>query len=99
MKFLKQTKLDLKNTLELFQAFFKDLPIAMSLYNSEGKLIDAKKACLDLINVFDVEEMRDFNIHNDPNMPIDVKERLTKGETVNFEIVYGFPKNLESKNR
>jgi len=93
---LRNTKLDLKNTLEIFQAFFKDLPIVMTLYNSEGELIEVNKACLDLMKVSDVEEIREFNILNDLNMPIDEKERLAKGETVNFELIYDFDKVKEN---
>ncbi len=54
------------------------MPIAITLYTSDGKLLDANKACLDLINVSNVADIRGFDIFNDPNMPKDVKENLVQ---------------------
>ena len=87
---------DLEKELEDLEARFKSIfmgsPIAITLYDSEGKLLDANKACLDLINITDVAGIRGFDILDDPNMPSDVKERLEKGEIVKFEFIYDFDK-------
>ena len=87
---------DLEKELEDLEARFKSIfmgsPIAITLYDSEGKLLDANKACLDLINITDVADIRGFDILDDPNMPSDVKERLEKGEIVKFEFIYDFDK-------
>ncbi|KKM98825.1 hypothetical protein LCGC14_1154030 [marine sediment metagenome] len=79
-----------------FKSIFMDSPIAISLYDSNGKLIDANKACLDLINISDVDQVRGFDILDDPNMPRDIKTRILKGETVKFEVLYDFDKVEES---
>jgi len=86
----------LKESEEKFMSVFMESPIAITLYNSEGKLIDANKACLDLINVSNVEDINGFDIFDDPNLPKDEKEKLRKGETVRFEIVYNFDKVKKS---
>ena len=96
--------IDLEKELEDLEARFKSIfmesPIAITLYDSDGKLIDANKACLELINISDVATIRGFDILDDPNMPRDVKESLQKGETVKFEFIYDFDKvknNLRAK--
>ena len=92
--------MDLEKELEDLEARFKSIfmesPIAITLYDSDGKLLDANKACLDMINVSDVADIRGFDILDDPNMPRDVKERLKKGETVRFEFLYDFDKVKDS---
>ncbi len=75
---------------ERYRSIFMESPIAITLYDSEGKLINTNKACLDLINVSNVEEIKGFDMFNDPNLPKDEKEKLLKGETVRFEGVYNF---------
>ncbi len=75
-----------------FKNIFMESPVALTLYDSDGKLLDANKTCLDLINVSTVEQVRGFDILDDPNMPRDIKKRVLSGETVSFEIQYDFDK-------
>ncbi len=75
-----------------FKSIFMDSPIAITLYDSNGKLVDANKATLDLVNVTNVDQVRGFDILDDPNMPRDIKTRILKGETVKFELPYDFDK-------
>ncbi len=76
----------------IFKVVFQESPISITIYNSKGKLIDANKACLDLLNTSDVKDIKGFDIFNDPNLPKNAKERLLAGETVSFEIAYDFSK-------
>ena len=75
-----------------FKSIFMESPSSITLYDSDGKLIDANKACLDLINVTDIEQIKGFDILDDPNMPKDIKSRILKGKTVKFEVLYDFEK-------
>ncbi len=81
---------------ERFRIIFMESSIAITLYNSDGKLIDANKACLKLINVSNVDDIKGFDLFDDPNLPKDAKEKLLKGEIVKFEIVYDFDKVKET---
>jgi len=77
---------------EKFKMIFMESPIAITLYDSNAKLLNANKACLDLINVPDVETIKGFDLFNDPNLPGDAREKLLNGEPVKFEIKYDFEK-------
>ena len=79
-----------------FKSIFMESPNSITLYDSEGKLVDANKACLDLINAIDIEHIKGFDILDDPNMPRDIKTRILKGETVKFEVLYDFDKVEET---
>ncbi|HEC40943.1 MAG TPA: PAS domain S-box protein, partial [bacterium] len=79
-----------------FKSIFMESPNSITLYDSEGKLVDANKACLDLINIKDIEQIKGFDILDDPNMPRDIKTRILKGETVKFEVLYDFDKVEET---
>ncbi len=79
-----------------FKSIFMESPSSITLYDSDGKLIDANKVCLDLINVTDIEQIKGFDILDDPNMPRDIKSRILKGKTVKFEVLYDFEKVEET---
>ncbi len=79
-----------------FKSIFMESPNSITLYDSDGKLVDANKACLNLINITDVEQLKGFDILDDPNMPRDIKTRILKGETVKFEVLYDFKKVEET---
>ena len=76
----------------IFKVAFQESPISITIYNSKGKLINANKACLDLLNISDVKDIEGFDIFKDPNLSKDAKKRLLNGEIVSFEIVYDFNK-------
>ena len=40
---------NLRESLNLFKSIFMDSPIGIELYDSKGKLLNANKACLDIV--------------------------------------------------
>ena len=88
----KKAEQKLRESEEKFKMIFVESPIAITLYDSNAKLLDANKACLDLINVPDVEIIKGFDLFNDPNLPSNTREKLFNGEHVKFEIMYDFEK-------
>ena len=87
---LKLAEQKLKESEEKFRKMFTGSPIAITLYDSDAKLIDANKACLDLINVTDVEKIKGFDLFQDPNLPNYAKDQLKNNQSVRFEIQYDF---------
>jgi PAS domain S-box-containing protein len=75
-----------------FRNIFKDSPIAINVFDEEGNFVDANQACLDFAGVLNVEDLKKFNIFDDPNLSEEIKTRLRNGESVVFESSVDFNK-------
>ncbi|MFW9814580.1 MAG: PAS domain S-box protein [Candidatus Thorarchaeota archaeon] len=87
-----KTEEALKANEEMFRNIFQESPVCIELFDSDGLLISANKATLDLFGVSSLDKLVGFNIFEDPNTPENVKERLRKGETVKIETRFDFSK-------
>ncbi len=76
----------------MFRNIYTESPIGIELFDIQGLLIDANKACLDIFGISDVSEVRGFCFFDDPNITEDVKENLRNGNTVRFETRFDFEK-------
>ncbi len=79
---------------ELFRTIFKDSPIGILLYDSKGKFLDANEASLAIYGVSSSENLREFQLFNNPYLTGDVKEGLDKGKTVKFEEIFDFKRAM-----
>ncbi|RJQ53499.1 MAG: PAS domain S-box protein [Nitrospiraceae bacterium] len=75
-----------------FRSVYEDSPIGIEIYDSEGTLLDANRACLDIFGISDIKHVRGFKLFEDPNVTEDVKEKLLNGEMVKYEDVFDFNK-------
>ncbi|MBR0599798.1 PAS domain S-box protein [Sinanaerobacter chloroacetimidivorans] len=75
-------------TDEKFRNIFQQSPVAIELYDSDGKLIAVNKACLEMFGVVDINEVLGFDLFQDPNVPDSNKSKLLKGEAVRHECVF-----------
>jgi len=88
----KQTKEALAASEERFRDIFQESPIGIEIYDSEGVLIAANKACLEIFGVSDVNEVMRFKLFQDPNLTDEIKKRLRNSETVKYEGPFDFEK-------
>ncbi|HEY9247087.1 MAG TPA: PAS domain S-box protein, partial [Candidatus Methanoperedens sp.] len=86
----KKTQDALKESEEKFRGIFEQSPVAIEIYDWAGKLVEANRECLLLLGTDDIEEVKGFNIFEDPNVPVEVKKRLLNHEPVKFEYVLDF---------
>jgi PAS domain S-box-containing protein len=82
---------------ELFHTVFGESPMAIEIYDAEGGLLDANKACLEMFGVSDVESVRGFKLFDDPNLSREAKAELRRGERVAFESEFDFEKVKAAK--
>lgn len=87
----------LRESEEKFRSIYAESPIAIELFDSEGHLLDANKASLDIFGVADVAEVKGFKLFEDPNLPDEAKEKLRKGEVAKFEASFDFEKVKKAK--
>lgn len=76
----------------LFRKLFEHSPYGMELYASDGVLMDANKACLDIFGVHDVSAVRGFRLFDDPNLGERHKRDLLAGKPVKQELSFDFDK-------
>ena len=74
------------------RSIYEESPIAIEVYDPNGRLLHVNRACLDLFGVRDVEVVKGFDLFRDPNLPDGASERLHNGETVRYEIHFDFDK-------
>ncbi|TFG65061.1 MAG: PAS domain S-box protein [Spirochaetales bacterium] len=86
----KHTEEALKSSETRFRTMFSQAPIGIELFNSQGLLIDANKACLEMFGVNHFQQVKGFKLFEDPNVPADAKKRLLLGESVRFETLFDF---------
>ncbi|HEY9206715.1 MAG TPA: PAS domain S-box protein [Candidatus Methanoperedens sp.] len=86
----KATEEALRESEEKFRGIFEQSPIAIELYDREGKLIDANRSCLDLFGVTNIESVKGFKLFDDPNIPGEAKKRLSNGENTEYESIFDF---------
>jgi PAS domain S-box-containing protein len=70
----------LKANEEMFRTIFEESPICIELFDSDGILVGANKAALDLFGVGALEDFIGFNLFGDPNTPDYAKDSLRRGD-------------------
>ncbi len=85
-----RTEEALKTNEEMFRNIFQESPICIELFDSDGLLIGANTAALELFGVSDLENFIGFDLFADPNTPEFVKENLREGNIVRTEARFDF---------
>jgi signal transduction histidine kinase len=85
-----------KKALIELQTIYKALPLGISLYNKEGKLIDCNTKLLELFHIQEKNELlsQDFTLKNDPFV-----STLTQKSTFSNGIIAGQNKFIFSKEK
>lgn len=93
----KLTEDKIKASEKRFKEIFDNSPVGIELYDKKGRLIEVNPACLDIFGVVEKQELYQFNLFNDPNIPIDIKQRLLDNDYVEFQSTFDFElvKNLK----
>ncbi len=82
----------LRESEEKFRNVFEESPIAIELFDSKGRLVDANKAALDVFGVADIDRVKGFSLFEDPNLPDEVKQKLRSGTVAKFQAPFDFEK-------
>ena len=89
---LKETEEALRQSETKLRNIFEESPMGIDVFDASGNLIEANKACLDIYGVASIDDLRDFNLFDDPNLGEEVKERIRNGETIRTEVLFDFDK-------
>ena len=88
----KEDRLALDNSEKILRNIYKNLPAGVELYDKDGYLVDINDKELEIFGLSDKNEALGANLFDNPNIPLEVKERLRAKEDVNFSINYDFSK-------
>jgi PAS domain S-box-containing protein len=80
----------LRESEEKFRSVYERSPLGIELYNEDGELFEANRACLNIFGVSDVAQVRWSRLFADPNMTDEAKEALRQGRTVRYETTFDF---------
>lgn len=80
----------LRDSEERFRAIYATSPIGIAICDSQGRLLDANKACLDIFGIPDASAIIGSQLFNDPNIPDDAQQRLQSGQIVHYESTFNF---------
>jgi PAS domain S-box-containing protein len=77
---------------ERFRDIYEGSPIAIEIYDHNGRLLDVNKACLEMFGVDSADYVRGFSLLDDPNVPVEERQKLRRGESVRYEEAFDFEK-------
>ena len=86
----------LKESEERFRSVFEEAAIANNLYDSNGILIGANQAGVEMFGVSSVDDLLGFKLFEDPNLPADIRDRLKDGETIRSLMEFDFNRVKEN---
>jgi PAS domain S-box-containing protein len=81
---------ELKQSEQMYSTIFNESPIALEFYNSDGLLVNVNNVCLDTFGILDKDEIKNWNLFNDPNVTTEQKECLARGETISYKVDFDF---------
>lgn len=88
----KEDRRALDHSEKILRNIYKNLPAGIELYDKDGYLVDINDKELEIFGLADKNGALGINLFNNPNIPIEVKEKLKAKEDVNFSINYDFSK-------
>ncbi|HOI93895.1 MAG TPA: PAS domain S-box protein [Syntrophobacter fumaroxidans] len=80
----------LRESRQRFKQIFSASPICIELYDENGILVNANRACLEMFGVSGFSTVKHFDLFKDPNLPEDVIRCLREGMTVRLEVPFDF---------
>lgn len=88
----KQLEDALNESNEKYMAIFKKSPISIEYYDADGNLAYVNEASLDLFGVQNLDELRGYNLLNNPNLSPDLITKISNFEHIHVEMEYSFDK-------
>jgi PAS domain S-box-containing protein len=92
---LKKSREALEESAEMMKRIFEDSQVGIELFDSNGILIAANLAALEIGGIASQKELLGFSLFDDPNVPVDMKAKLIRGEPVRYEAAFDFSKVKE----
>lgn len=86
----RQNEILLEQQFTLLDSMYKNIPIGIVIYDKNGRLVSLNQMCMEVFGINDKNDVLGLNIFEEPNTPQKIKDKVKKGEDVQFEVVYDF---------
>lgn len=74
----------------LLDSIYEHTPIGIVFYDKNGEMVLYNQKIVEIFDVQNKKEEKGFNIFESPGTPNEIKERLRKGENVDYEVEFDF---------
>ena len=91
----KQLEEEQKISVEKYSGIFHQSPIAIEIYDAEGRLLEVNDACLKMFGIKSKEEISGLALFDDPNIGEERKKTLVNEKKIRFEAEFSFEKVKE----
>jgi PAS domain S-box-containing protein len=81
---------------ERFRSTFEESPIALEILDSDGIVIRANQACIEMFGLSSPEDLIGFSLFDDPNLHEDYKDSLRRNVIVREDLPFDFNRVKES---
>jgi PAS domain S-box-containing protein len=88
----KQMEESVKRSEEWFRGIFEESPIAINVFDKNGDMVVANRACLDMFGIEKTSDFRKLNLFTDPNTADWVKESIRHNLQARYESAFDFSK-------
>ncbi|TFG34659.1 PAS domain-containing sensor histidine kinase [Candidatus Thorarchaeota archaeon] len=91
---IKQSRKALEESTEVLQRIFNESQLGILLFDTKGILMNANAAALKIFEANNIEQLKEFTLFDEPNIPREIKADLIRGKQLRFEIDFDFEKAL-----
>ncbi|MDL2213231.1 PAS domain-containing protein [Bacteroides sp. OttesenSCG-928-N06] len=86
----------LEKSEQLLRNIYAGLPVGLEVFDKNGILIEINEKDVDILGFSTKDDILGVNIFNHPILPLEVKERMKKGEKMDFRSSYEYSRVLEN---
>ena len=88
----KEMEESVKRSEEWFRGIFEESPIAINVFDKNGNMVVANRACLDMFGVTETSGFNGLNLFTDPNTADWVKDSIKRNQQARYESAFDFSK-------
>ncbi|NDW13000.1 PAS domain-containing sensor histidine kinase [Bacteroides sp. 214] len=85
----------LRESEQLLRDIYTNLPVGLEIFDANGILIEANEKDVDILGMACKDDYMGVNIFNHPILPLEVKERMKRGERMDFNSSYEYSRVLD----
>ena len=89
---MRRTYMALDHSEKLLRNIFSNIPVGIEIYDKDGYLIDLNNRDLEIFGVKDKANTIGVNFYENPNVPVDIRERAQVEDELDFSQDYEFTK-------
>lgn len=75
---------------KLFKSIFANIPAGVEIYDKDGYLIDLNTKDIEIFGLNDKSDALGLNFFDNPNVPLEIRERVRNEDLVDFRLNYSF---------